>query len=164
LASIRVLSWPEQAQQTAFASCASAAAPLAAYCGELTSAYSQLDAAAQRVAADAGAIEQTISRETAAVKRRNQSAVNEQDAHLGLLLKAMRTDRGAEQVAGGAVAAVLNRAGVLFKLSKRQSAKVIAAALRQASRRGVTRREIKSLAPAALSPRPADLRAGLGRL
>ncbi len=164
LASVRVLAWPERARQTAFPSCAAYAAPLAAYCVELTNAYSHLDAAAQRVAADTGAIEQTISRETAAVKRRNQSAVNEQDAHLGLLLRAMRTDRGAEQAAGSAVTTVLVRAGVLFKLSKRQSAKVIGAALRQAEKRGVTRREIKSLDPAPLSPRPADLRAGLARL
>ncbi len=167
LRSIHVLAWPEPARRAALPSCApygSPPAPLATYCAGLTSAYAQLDATAQRVAADAGAIEQTISRETAALKARNQSAVNQQDAHLGVLLSAMKADRGAEQAAGKAVAAALSSGGVLFKLSRGQSAKVIAAALRQAARRGVTKRELKALAPAALRPRAADLRADLGRL
>ena len=81
-----------------------------------------------------------------------------------MLLAAFRADRAAEQTAGKAVAAALTGAGVLFKLSKRQSSRVIAATLRQAARRGVTKREIGSLAPGAEKPRAADLRAGLGRL
>ena len=166
LTSIHVLAWPHPGRGAAFASCSagSPAAPLAKYCGELEGAYSQLDGAASRVASDAGAIEQTISRETAAIRAHNQSAVNGQDTHLGVLLAAFRADRAAEQTAGKAVAAALTGAGVLFKLSKRQSSRVIAATLRQAARRGVTKREIGSLAPGAEKPRAADLRAGLGRL
>jgi len=167
LQSVHVLAVAHRPRVAALPSCGppgSPPSPLASYCSQLSAAYLQLDATSQRVAADATAVEQTISRETAALRARNQSAANAQDAHLGSLLAAERVDRAALLAAGRSVAAVLRSAGIVFKIDKQQSGEVIAAALKQAARRGVTKSAIRSLAPGALAPQATDLGVALGRL
>jgi hypothetical protein len=164
LRSVHVLAVPRGAHAAALPSCARRHGVVKRYCARLRNAYTRLDLAAARLAADATAIEETISRETAAVNAGSQGAANEQDAHLGALFATEQADRGGEARAGKAVAAALRSGGVRLRLSKRQSAKLIAATLEQAAKHGVTRGDFSSLAPRALKPAATDLRADFGRL
>ena len=164
LASVGVLAAPHRARVAALPSCARYHGRQRRYCKALSGAYTRLDRTAAQVAADSTAMEETISRETAALNSGNLSAASAQDVHLGALLATENADRGAEGAAGRSVAAALRSGGVLFKLSKKQSIRAIAAMLKQAAKHGVSRSDIAALAPAVLTPKPVDLRAGLGRL
>jgi hypothetical protein len=164
LRSIEVLAVPRPARASPATPCGRHRGRLARYCEALSSAWIKLDTAAAKVAADATAIEATISRESAALEGGNQAAVGAQDAHLGMLLTDVNADRGAEHAAGATVAAVLRSDHLLFRLDRRQSGKIIAAAVKEAGADGVARSDISSLAPRALKAARSDLRAGLGRL
>jgi hypothetical protein len=164
LPSIEVLAIPRPARASPAPPCGRHRGRLARFCEALSSAWIKLDTAAAKVAADATAIEATISRESAALEGGNQAAAGAQDAHLGVLLTEVNADRGAEHAAGAAVAAVLRSDHLLFRLDRRRSGKVIAAAIEQAGADGVARSDISSLAPRALKAARRDLRAGLGGL
>jgi hypothetical protein len=62
------------------------------------------------------------------------------------------------------VARALKGAGVGFRITKKQSAKVIAAAERAAAKQGVSAADLRSLNPRALKPAAANLLADLERL
>ncbi len=164
LQSVHTLARPQRARAAALPSCGRTRGRVKRYCNALRNAYGTLDRSAAQVAADSGALEETVSRETAAVNAGNQAAANEQDAHLGALLSSWNSDRAAEAAAGRSVAAALRSGGMLFKLSKTQSSRVIAATLKQAAKHGVARSDVVSLAPAALAAKSTDLRADLSRL
>jgi hypothetical protein len=164
LRSIEVLAVPRLARAFPASPCGRRRGRLGRYCEALSSAWIKLDMAAAKVAADATAIEATISRESAALAEGNQAAAGAQDAHLGVLLTDVNADRDAEHAAGAAVAAVLRSDHLLFQLDRRQSGKIIAAAVEEAGADGVARSDISSLAPRVLTAARSDLRAGLGRL
>ena len=62
------------------------------------------------------------------------------------------------------MAAALKRAKAHFKLTKRQSGKVIAGAERQLSKQGITPADLLAVDPSGLAPAATNLLAGLGRL
>ena len=108
------------------------------FCHALRKSLGALDKAALGAEADAAAIEQTVSREHAAVLVGNQAAANAQDRDLRSLEPALSAAQRAETSAGRSVAKVLRGAHLAFRLSRAQSArerKKIATAI---VRRGAT--------------------------
>jgi hypothetical protein len=168
LSSIGVLARPASAS----ASVAAAALPSCkrwrgralSLCKKLRSAGSKLVAAAGRSAAVAEALNATISREHAAFQARNAAAIAAQDANLKVLLGEQRGASAAERVAGRAVAKALRSAGLRFRITRKQSAKVTAAAVRGAARQGVSAADLRSVNPGALKPAAVNLLTDLERL
>ncbi|MBS1860561.1 MAG: hypothetical protein JSS68_02505 [Actinobacteria bacterium] len=129
--------------------------------GELRAAYADLDPTAGKIAANATAIEETVSREHAAFDRRDKSAVKRQDAHLGRLLARQAAAEGRLGKDGDAVAAVLAAAQIGFQLPQAQTTKVATHAAKKLAGTGVTLRALRKVVPSAFMPAEADLLAGL---
>jgi hypothetical protein len=164
LSSIGVLARPASAAAVALPSCKRSRGRTLSLCKKLRSADSKMVAAAGRSAAVAEALNATISREHAAFEAHNAGAIAAQDANLKLLLGEQRGASAAERVAGRAVAKVLRSAGLRFRITRKQSAKVIAAAVRGAARQGVSAADLRSVNPGALKPAAVNLLTDLERL
>ncbi len=161
---IHVLAHPRRARTASLPSCGRWHGNVARVCKRLRAAYAQLDSAAARVASVSTAIEETVSRGTAARKQGDEGAAKAQSADLSTLAKEKATAIAAEAGAGRAVAAALKGARAQFRLTKRQSGKVIAGAERQLAKQGITAAELLSVDPSGLAPAATNLLAGLGRL
>ncbi len=164
LDSIGVLAEPAAAPSSSLPSCGRYRAKIKKLCTKLRAPLSSLGSAAAKVAADATAVEETVSRESAAAAAHNQMAVTAQDAQLGTLLSRETGDEAGETAAGKAVAAVLRAAHIGFKLSKKQSAKVIAHAEAELATQGVTAAELRSFDAAALVPAKTNVLSALSSL
>jgi hypothetical protein len=164
LASVDVLARPAAASAVSLPSCKRFRGRASSFCKKLRSADGKLLTAAGRTASVAEALDATISREHAAFEAHNAAAIAAQDANLAVLLGEQRGASAAERLAGRAVAKALKSAGLRFRITKKQSAKVIAAALRGAAAQGVTAANLRSVNPGALKSAPADLLKDLERL
>lgn len=133
-------------------------------CAKLRAAYANLDTTAMKVAATAAAIEETVSREHAAYETHNQSAVSAQDTQLSSLLSQQSSAEAEEARAGKTVAGVLRSAHIGFKLSQKQSAKVVAHAQTMLAAAGVTVPDLRAFDPSALVPAKTNLLAALSEL
>jgi hypothetical protein len=162
--SIDVLARPAAVAASALPACAPYAEPIASFCNGLRAADAGLLAAAQRIAAIATAVEQTISREHAAHSAGNARAIAVQDANLRTLKRERAGANAAERSAGVSVARVLKGAGVGFRITRTQSAGVIALAERDARRQGITPANLRTVNRAALKPAAANLLADLEHL
>ncbi len=161
---IHVLARPRQARAASLPSCGRWHGNVARVCKRLRAAYAQLDGAAARVAAVSAAIEETVSRGTAARKQGDEAAAGAQAADLSTLAREKGVAIAAEAAAGRAVEAALKGARAQFRLTKRQSGKVIAGAERQLAKQGISAAELRAVDPSGLQPAAANLLAGLGRL
>ena len=164
LASIHVLGRPAAAGAGGLPSCGRYHGSAASFCKRLRPAETRLLLAARHAAAVAAAIEATVSRERAAHDLGNAGAVAAQDANLRTLLGERIVASAAERKAGASVARVLKSAAIGFRITKKQSAKAIAAAERAAAAKGVTAADLRSVNATALKPASANLLAGLGDL
>jgi hypothetical protein len=164
LASIHVLARPAAVAAGGLPSCGRYHGSAASFCKQLRAADSKLLLTSRHAAAVAGAIEATVSRERAAHDLSDAAAVAAQDANLRKLLAERVAANAAERRAGASVAKVLKSAAIRFRITKKQSAKAIAAAERAAAAKGVTAADLRSVNAKALRPAPANLLAGLGDL
>jgi hypothetical protein len=132
------------------------------FCDTLRKSLGALDKAALGAEADTAAIEQTVSREHAAVLAGNQSAANAQDRDLRSLEPALSAAQRAETSAGRSVAKVLRGAHLAFRLSRAQSArerKKVAAAI---VRRGATVAQVTAVDRSAFTGAKTNLLSVLG--
>jgi hypothetical protein len=153
LSSIHVLARPATVRPPKLPACPSGAGA----CSSLRSALSALDAAALNCEADAAAIEQTVSREHAALLAGNQGAATTQDKHLAPLNAALVRSQHAETSAGKAVASALKRAHLAFNLSRAQSARLLARVKRGFVAGGVTAAQVLSVDPSAFTAAATNL-------
>jgi hypothetical protein len=164
LDSVDVLAEPAVAAAPGLPSCGRYRGRTKKLCAKLRTAYANLDTTAMKVAATATAIEETVSREHAAYEAHNQSAVSAQDTQLSSLLSQQASAEVEEARAGKAVASVLRSAHVGFKLSKKESAKVVAHAQAALAAAGVTVPDLRAFDPGAFVPAKTDLLAALSEL
>ena len=162
--SIDVLARPAAVAASALPACTPYAEPIASFCNALRAADTGLLAAAQRMAAIAAAVEQTISREHAAHSAGNGRAIAAQDANLRALKLERAAADAAERSAGVSVAGVLKGAGIGFRINRKQSAGAIALAERDVRRQGITPEQLRTVNRTALKPAAANLLADLERL
>ena len=153
LESIHVLALPATVRLPKLPACPSGAGA----CSSLRSALAALDAAALNAEADTAAIEQTVSREHAAILAGNQSAATTQDNHLAPLNAALLRSQNAETSAGKAVASALKRAHLAFRLSRAQSGRVLAHVKRGFVAGGVTAAQVLSVDPSAFAAAATNL-------
>jgi hypothetical protein len=162
--SIHVLARPAAGAVSSLPACTPNAEPIASFCNALRAADTGLLGAARRTAEIATAVEQTISREHAAHGAGNSAAIAAQDANLRTLKRERSAANAAERSAGISVARVLKGAGIGFRINRRQSARVIALAEREARRQRITPANLRAVNRAALKPAAANLLADLERL
>jgi hypothetical protein len=132
------------------------------FCDDLRQSLGALDKAALDAEADAAAIEQTVSREHAAVLAGNQAAANAQDRDLRSLEPALSAAQRAETSAGRSVAKVLRGAHLAFRLSRSQSTRErqkLAAAI---VRRGATVAQVTAVDRSAFTGAKTNLLSVLG--
>ncbi|HVW46954.1 MAG TPA: hypothetical protein VHA76_07870 [Solirubrobacterales bacterium] len=162
LGSIEVLAKPHPVSAVGkLPGCGSYETSVRKVCGELRAAYANLDSAAAGIAANATAIEETVSREHAALARRDKAAIKKQDAHLGKLLTQQAAAEKQQTKRGKAVAAVLSSAQIGFQVPESQAAKVATHAAKKLAGTGVTVRALRKVESSAFVPAEADLLAGL---
>jgi hypothetical protein len=131
-------------------------------CDSLRSALTALDTAALVAAADVSAIEQTVSREHAAVLAGDQAAVNAQDRNLALLRPKLGAAQRAEASAGRLVAKALRGGHLAFRLSSAQSRRQRSRIEQAVARGGVTAQQVTAIDPTAFKSGKANLLAVLG--
>ena len=159
-----IIARPALAHTAALPPCPRSAGAASGLCQSLRAAERRWVIAAKNSESVAAAIKATVSREHAAYIAGQQSAVNAQDAALKTLLTDRRRTNGAEAAAGRAVARALRAANLRLRLTRPQSALVIALVKRRIAADGVPAVDVIGIDPAAFKPRPHDLLAGLGSL
>ncbi|HLH64252.1 MAG TPA: hypothetical protein VKV27_00975 [Solirubrobacteraceae bacterium] len=132
------------------------------FCKELAKAASNWALQAERIASIDEALVITRNREGTAVAADDQAAVTLQDNHIPVLEKQMAKALAAESADGRAIASLLRSHHIRYRVTKRQSRKVIAKVLELLRRRGITKAQLAALIPGAFNPRPFDiLKAGV---
>jgi hypothetical protein len=133
------------------------------FCDALRKPLGALDKAALDAEADSAAIEQTVSREHAAVLAGNQTAANAQDRDLSSLEPALSAAQRAETSAGKSVAKVLRDAHLAFRLSRAQSARERQKLATAIVRRGATVAQMTAVDRTAFTGAKTNLLSVLGR-
>jgi hypothetical protein len=116
------------------------------FCKRLRVAATKLLAVADQRAAIAAALEETVSRESAAHGAGNATAIKAQDANPTTLMAEQAAARATERRAGAAVAKILQGARIGFRINEKQSAKAIAELERGAKRLSSQHRRVPKLA------------------
>ena len=132
------------------------------FCHALRKSLGALDKAALDAEADTAAIEQTVSREHAALLAGNQAAANAQDRDLRSLEPALRAAQRAETSAGRSVAKVLRGAHLAFRLSRAQSARERQKLATGIVRRGATVAQVTAVDRSAFTGAKTNLLSVLG--
>lgn len=134
-----------------------------ARCAKLRAAERKLISASERVAAVTKAQYTTISRQSGAISSGDSAAANAQAKRFSALERRLERDLSAQVRAGRRVAALLRRAHVDGRLTKREMAKGIRSLRASLRRRGLSGAEIDSLPSASLAPKATDILSILAR-
>jgi hypothetical protein len=138
------------------ASCSQFSASTKAFCLKAAAAAANLLAAVRQTGALAGAIQTTVSRDTAAANAHNQAAVNLQEQALTSLSSRFAAARRAQASAGAGLQAALGSGGVSVRISVAQFKRDTKSLLTAVARRGVRAVTLRKLARTALRPRLFD--------
>lgn len=161
LADVGKLAQPVPAKAPALPACAQPEAPELTYCNELRAAYGGLLVADNEVAAEDTALEQTVSRGSAAASTRNARALALQEAHAAELGTALSTALAAKRHAAGSVRTLLLEARTDWSLSVKQASAAISWLKGRLGHSGIHASALTRLAGGALRPGKTDVLARL---
>jgi hypothetical protein len=149
--------------RAALPGCAKVPSAKLGLCRRVQAAASGYLAAVDRYAATATAVRKTVERDSAAKNAGNKAAVAKQEQALTSLMRQLESAAVGRRKAGVKLAATLRDTKASIKLTWAQVAEGLEAVKTRVARSGLGAARFSALAGPALTPRPIDVLAALGR-
>ncbi|HEY1834524.1 MAG TPA: hypothetical protein VGG08_08820 [Solirubrobacteraceae bacterium] len=151
-ADVFVLARAAPAKAPVLPACGQAEATLSSWCARLSDALARLLVADGNASAADTAIEQTVSRASAARHARNATALTLQERHIPGLEQTLATALAAKRRAAGPVRTLLREARPRWSLTRAQAAAAIGFLKRRLKHDGISAATLTRLAHGALTP------------